>query len=103
MIISREGIINSSNQKGIKIVGEPLLWIKSIVKELRGEIDWFSEKGNEMLEAIILPPVQILACMTNFVMVLLTGNNLFSLPIRTIQEIKDSNQLVAHIRKEGKK
>jgi len=103
MIISREGLLEKAENGKIKVVGGPLLWIKEIVDELQGEINWFSDKGREITEAFVLPPVQIFACMTNFVMIVLTGRILFSLPLHTLKEIKDTKQLLDQIAKEEKK
>ncbi|MBT4791822.1 MAG: hypothetical protein HON90_09640, partial [Halobacteriovoraceae bacterium] len=58
MIISREGMDESQKKKdSIVSVGKPLSWIKHLTKDLQSEIDWFSLKGSEIIEAFVLPPI----------------------------------------------
>lgn len=101
MVISREGIngTSSSTKQSKFPIGQPLVWIKSLTKELQDEINWFSNKGNEMTNAFMLPPIQILAVVTNFSMHTLTGKNLFNLPIRSLNEIKDTTELIEELAK----
>ncbi len=103
-IISREGMVDGQGEKtGVTVIGAPLSWIKNLVSQLQDEINWFSAKGSEMTEAFVLPPVQVLAVMTNFLMILLTGKNLFNLPIKTMKELKDTKQMLDQISEEVKK
>ncbi len=97
MIMAREGIESSNNRKEINFIGQPLEWIKALTGKLQNEINWFSLKGQEMMEAATLPPIQLLAVITNFAMCLLTGKNLFNLPVRSLEELKDSKELVEQI------
>ena len=99
MVISREGMNGkSSSVKASKFpIGQPLVWIKSLTKELQDEINWFTGKGSEMTNAFMLPPIQILAVVTNFSMHTLTGKNMFNLPIRSLDEIKDTSELIEEL------
>jgi len=102
-IIAREGVETSEPGKNIRPVQRPLFWIKDLTSQLQSEINWFSEKGEEILEAAMLPPIQVLAVCTNFAMLILTGRHLFNLPLRSIQDIKDTKELIAEITKEKRK
>ena len=98
MVISREGMEeNERADGGVTVIGAPMSWIKQLVGQLRDEISWFTEKGAEITAAFILPPIQVLAVMTNFVMILLTGKNLFILPIKTMEELKNTKQMLDQI------
>ena len=100
-IISREAISQNASQSSNAMFGAPLQWIKTIVGNLQQEINWFTKKGNELLEAFILPPVQILAVITNFCMIILTSRTLFNLPLKKIEDIKDTKELINEITRHG--
>lgn len=101
-IISREAVTGgSTSQSGPNLITAPLQWIKTIVGNFQQEINWFSKKGNELIEAFVLPPVQIFAVMTNFAMILLTSKTLFNLPLRSLNDIKDTKALINEITKHG--
>ncbi len=97
LIISREGIDESMGKKGKPLIGAPLSWIKEITATLQGELDWFSKKGEEITAAFILPPIQVIAAMINFIMVLLTGKFLFNLPIKSMSDLKDTKQMLGQV------
>lgn len=100
-IISREGIQSKSASSSSS--NAHAHWSKQIVDNLKKETNWFAQMSNDLLEAFILPPAQILAVMTNFTMVLLTTKNLFNMPLKSIKEIKDTKALIDEIsNKKGK-
>jgi hypothetical protein len=101
MIISREGM-NEANKPmlGSVYMGKPLSWLKNLTEQFQSEINWFSQKGTEITEAFILPPIQILAVITNFLMITLTSKNLFTIPLRSMDELKDTKQMIDEISKE---
>ncbi len=102
MIISREGLSENKEKKsGLPVIGAPLSWIKEIVDEMRGEVEWFAKEGERMVSSFVLPPVQLLAVITNFFMVLLTGKNLFNIPVKSLDELKDTRQLIEEIMATG--
>jgi len=97
MIISREGIEESKAGEDLSAQMKPLAWIKKLTKEVQQDISWFTEKGEDLMSAFVLPPVQVLAVMTNFCMIVLTGKNLFNLPIKTLEELKDTREMIKEI------
>ena len=99
MVISREGMDSKTkNTKDSKFpIGKPMVWIKSLTNQLQDEINWFSSKSSEMNNAFMLPPIQVFAVMTNFAMHTLTGKNMFNLPIRSLDEIKDTTELIEEL------
>jgi hypothetical protein len=98
-LISRQGMENPPGvpQSQLITAGRPLSWIKEISTQFRQEIEWFSHKSSDMSAAFVLPPVQVLAVITNFFMILLTGKNLFNIPLKSMDDLKDTNQLLNQI------
>ncbi|MBT7608680.1 MAG: hypothetical protein HN576_02920 [Bacteriovoracaceae bacterium] len=98
-LISREGMENPPGvpQSQLLTIGQPLSWIKEISTQFRQEIEWFGNKSADMTAAFVLPPVQVLAVMTNFFMILLTGKNLFNIPLASMDDLKDTTQLLEQI------
>jgi hypothetical protein len=103
LIISREGIDESMGKKGKPLIGTPLSWIKEITGTLQKELDWFSKKGEEITAAFVLPPVQVIAAMINFCMIILTGKFLFNLPIKGLSELKDTKYMLSQVAENEKK
>ncbi len=98
MIISREGIERGEESSPHETKhGVPLSWIKELTHKFQSELNWFSEKSIDIVAAFVLPPVQVLAVMTNFFMILLTGKNLFVLPIKSMDELKNTKQMLEQI------
>ena len=55
-----------------------------------------------MRDHFILPPVQIFAVLSNFIMILLTGKNLFNIPLKSVNDLKDTKEMVNQITMEEK-
>ncbi len=53
---------------------------------LREHSDWIKAKSEEVVNAFILPPLQIIAATINFCMLLITGKHLFEIPLRSVFE-----------------
>ncbi|MBT3980344.1 MAG: hypothetical protein HOE90_03275 [Bacteriovoracaceae bacterium] len=97
-IISREGIFSNSKTSKAQTVSMPLSWIKQMFSSIQNEMNWFTKKSEELVQALMLPPIQILAVMTNFVMILLTGKYLFNLPIKSLSELKDTKEMTNQVK-----
>lgn len=100
LIIAREGM--EHDDLGLESphkypIGKPAQWIKQLVREFQGEINWLSDKSKEITEAFILPPLQIFAVMANSAMMTLTTKNLFNLPIQDINDLKDTKGLIKQV------
>ncbi len=103
-IISREGMEGNQSEKGEKprLISLPMAWIRELTGQVQKDMDWFSVKSKEILSAFVLPPIQVLAVMTNFGMILLTGKNLFNLPIKSLEELKDTKFMLEQITEKKK-
>ncbi len=67
------------------------------MESLKNDADWVQEKGQEVLAAFMLPPLQIIAAAVNFLTLLVSGTHLFELPFKTLDDIKPSNVLIETI------
>ncbi len=65
-----------------------------LIGQVRGEFEWALEKGNEVFNAFLLPPLQILAASVNFCTFLLSAVPLFQIPLTQLDQIMDSKGLL---------
>lgn len=79
--------------------GETLVFIHTAIDRLKKDIDWIHHKGDEMLGAFVLPPIQILAAAVNFCTLFLFANHLFELPFKSIKEVVDAKALLGRAKK----
>lgn len=66
--------------------------------QMKNEIDWIQVKGEEILGAFILPPLQILGCAVNFCTLVLLSDHVFGLPFRSVRDIADTKSLLKGIK-----
>jgi hypothetical protein len=52
----------------------------------RKNSEWISAKGEDVLNAFILPPLQIIAATINFCILLISGKHLFELPFKMMSD-----------------
>ncbi len=60
---------------------------------LKEDGDWIQTKGNDILNAIVLPPLQLVAATINFLILLLTSKHMFELPFQSVSDIQPSSKL----------
>lgn len=97
-IIQGEGI-NVKKKKKDKEKEKEMSWNISngFMQTLKNDADWVQEKGEELLAAFMLPPLQVIAAGINFLTLLISGTHLFELPFKTLDDIKPSNVLIKTI------
>jgi len=61
---------------------------------LKKDADWVHGEGEKLLDAFVLPPLQVVAGALNFCSLLITGRHLFELPFRTVADLKDARALL---------
>lgn len=64
-------------------------------KHVKDDLTFLQKKGDEVLAAFIIPPLQVVASAINFVTVLVTAEHLFKLPFKSMEEVMDS-KVVLH-------
>lgn len=97
-VIARKDIeesaqIGKTHQQNNEIFGN----VKKFSQNVKNEMSWFRERGVEIISLIVLPPLQIFAVMTNILMHLLIGKNLFNLPILKLEDVGNTNDLIEEV------
>ena len=67
------------------------------IESLKENNAWIQAKGQELLEALMLPPLQVVAAAINFCILLISGDHLFEIPLRNFAEVTDSKHLLDKI------
>jgi hypothetical protein len=75
---------------------------------IKTDLKFIQEKGDDLLGAFILPPLQIVSAVVNFFTLLVAGHHLFLIPFKSIRDVMSSKDLLQPAngkkgRKEGKK
>jgi len=82
-------------------VGEPAraktVLSNGYIESLKENNAWIQAKGQELLEALMLPPLQVVAAAINFCILLISGDHLFEIPLRNFAEVTDSKHLLDKI------
>ena len=63
-------------------------------EQVRKEFDWALEKGNEVSNAFLLPPLQLLVAAVNFCTFLFTSIPIFEIPLTKVDQIMSSKGLL---------
>jgi hypothetical protein len=72
-----------------------------MIGQVKKDIGWFQTTGMQLLEAYVLPPLQVIAATINFFMLLFAGRHLFQMPLKTLHAFMDTGELVKLARAEG--
>jgi hypothetical protein len=99
-IIARQGLAEGTGGEQPTAV-VLFAWTKQVVSHVKGELDWFHAKGGELVEAFILPPLQVLAATINFLMLFLTAHYLFTLPLKNLGQIMETTTFIKTIKASG--
>jgi len=92
-IISGRGLIDAPPASQDK-EAEIFAWTKEMISHVKAEIGWFRTTGKELLEAYILPPLQLVAATINFFTVFVTGRHLFRLPLKSLHAFMETGELL---------
>lgn len=79
-----------------------LVWTKEMIGHVKADIGWFQSAGMQLLEAYVLPPLQLIAATINFFMVLFAGRHLFPMPLKTLHTFMETGELLKTARAEGR-
>jgi len=74
-----------------------------LIRQVRGEFEWALEKGNEVFQAFLIPPLQILAASVNFCTFLFTSIPIFEIPLTKMDQIMSSRGLLENAFSSAKK
>jgi len=98
-IIRGSGLTASSTAPGEK---QQLMEIR-LIEQLRKEFEWALAKGNEVSNAFLIPPLQILAASVNFCTFLFTSIPIFEIPLTKLDQIMSSKGLLENALPAAKK
>ncbi len=73
----------------------PTVWWRSALDDFKQELEWLHTKGDELLEYLALPALQLLAVGLNFAMMIVASRPAFNLPFRTLKDVTETRDLLA--------
>ena len=73
------------------------LFSDSFTGQLKREFEWVNAEGERLLNALLVPPMQLVAAALNFVTLLVANRHLLDLPLQRVQDFKDARALVAEL------
>jgi len=84
-------------EKPVEKVPPSSLLSRHFVTTIKEEALWIRTKGDDLLGAFILPPLQVVAATVNFCTLLVSGRHLFELPFSSIYEILSTKEMLASV------
>src|SRR3990172_146134 len=84
------GVTMQAEQAGTRFVA----FSGEYMKKIKEDAEWTKAKGDELLAAFMLPPLQVVAAAINFCILLVSGKHLFALPFTSIESILSSSVLL---------
>ena len=90
-IISRQGVGSRDAANGAPPVTS--LFSESFTGRLRKEFEWVATEGERLLDAFLVPPMQVVAAALNFVTLLVANRHLLDLPLQSVRDFKDARTL----------
>jgi hypothetical protein len=91
--ISRKPMVDERDPRPAEGIPAPSWW-RQPAAELKQELDWLHAKGEELVDYLVLPVLQIAAAALNFGMVLVSSRQVFSLPFKSRSEITETWQIL---------
>ena len=73
----------------------PTVWWRSALDDFKHELEWLHAKGDQLLEYLALPALQLLAVGLNFAMMIVASRPAFNLPFRTLKDVTETRDLLA--------
>jgi len=70
-------------------------WWHRARDDFKRELDWLHARGDQFLEYLALPVLQLLAAGLNFGMMIVASRPVFQLPFRTLKEVTDTRDILA--------
>ena len=93
-IISGQGVMGNP---GGAPPAEFKLFSDGFSTQLRTEFEWAALEGQKLLDAFLVPPMQMVAAALNFVTMMCANRHLLDLPLNSIQDFKDARTLQAEL------
>jgi len=93
-VIQGKGLKLKESGTGTSEEIKPIEFSSDFMKKIKADTEWIEAKGEVVLGAFILPPLQIVAAAINFFTLLISNNHLFEIPFKSIDSILDSKVLL---------
>jgi hypothetical protein len=77
----------------VPLVGGP--WWRRALDDFKSELEWLHARGDQFLEYLALPVLQLLAAGLNFGMMIVASRPAFQLPFKTLKEVTDTRDILA--------
>jgi hypothetical protein len=84
----------ADNASGGSDKSKPVEFSSDFMKKIKADTAWIEEKGEVVLGAFILPPLQVVAATVNFATLLMSSSHLFELPFKDFASIMDTKALL---------
>jgi hypothetical protein len=72
-------------------------WWRGAADDFRREVEWLHAKGDQILEYLALPVLQLVAAALNFAMLIVASRLAFHLPFRSMKEVSDTRELLTEL------
>jgi len=92
--ISRRPLAPADPARAAALVAMPPIWWRAAVEDFKRELDWLHTRGDQLLEYLALPVLQLLAAGINFGMMMVASRPAFPLPFKTLKEVTDTRDLL---------
>jgi hypothetical protein len=70
-------------------------WWRDAQDDFKRELDWLHAKGDQLVEYVVLPMLQLIAAALNFGTMLVASRPVFHLPFQTMKEVTDTRDILA--------
>ncbi|MBI2619535.1 MAG: hypothetical protein HYW57_05585 [Ignavibacteriales bacterium] len=98
-------ILSIIQGKGLGVAAVPAEEVKTrfvafsgeFMSRIREDAEWIKAKGDELLAAFMLPPLQVIAATVNFCILLVSGKHLFQLPFTSLESILSSGTILERL------
>jgi len=97
-IIQRTGIGSGKNKPLNLSKKDHFIYVKSAIDKIKSDIDWCYLRGDELIGAFILPPLQVVAACINFMTMLISARHLFQLPFKSYRDMLNADQLIHRVK-----
>lgn len=73
------------------------LFSNGFAAQLKKEFQWVAEEGERLLNAFLVPPMQVVAAALNFVTLLVMNRHFLDLPLLSVKDFKDARTLAKQL------
>ncbi|MFW7379577.1 MAG: hypothetical protein ACOH5I_12260 [Oligoflexus sp.] len=103
-LIQRTGVKEFDGKKSAgqalsKDSKEMFPYVYAMVDRFKSDMNWVEQKGDAIVSAFVVPPLQVIAASINFCTLVISNSHLFPLPFKSYKDILDARELMMAARK----